>query len=186
MSEKENKLTDKLKQSKLYEKLKNIKHLDLIIIIIFVCILLLIYFGDFSSTSKKSSTLSQTFTSYESYTKDLEKRLSGVLSKINGAGKVSVMITLNGSPELVIAYNTEEKNNLLNTDDSVTIKKEPIIINQNGVSSPLILSEIMPEIKGVVIVAQGANDVAVKLNLISATTKLLNININSIEIFAGN
>lgn len=186
MSEKENKITEKLKKSKLYEKLKNIKHLDLIIIVIFVCILLLIYFGDFSSTSK-NNTLSQTFTSYESYTKDLEKRLSGVLSKINGAGKVSVMVTLDGSPELVIAYNTEEKsNNLLNTDDSVTIKKEPIIINQNGVSSPLVLSEIMPKIKGVVIVAQGANDVAVKLNLLSATTKLLNININSIEIFAGN
>lgn len=184
MSEPNNKISEKLKQSKLLEKLKNVKHLELVIVIIFVCILLLFYFGD--SQTITNDTSYQTFTSYESYTKDLETRLSAILSKISGAGKVNAMITLAGTPELVIAYNTQQTGDYLGTKDGVTIKKEPIIINKNGNSSPLILSESLPEIKGVVIVAQGANDVAVKLNLITATTKLLNISANAVEIFAGN
>lgn len=184
MSKTKNNLTDKIQKSKFFNKLKNIKHLDIIIVVIFVCILLLIYFSDSFSVSQKTDN-NDRFTSYSSYTKDLETRLSNVLSKIDGAGKVSVMITLDGSPELIIAYNTEESNEIFDTDDNSIIKKEPIIITQNGSSTPLILSEKLPNVKGVIIVAEGANDVAVKLNLLSATTKLLNITVNSIEIFAG-
>lgn len=186
MSKLDSKLKDKLQESNFVNKIKNIKHLDIVIVIIFVSILLLIYFGDSSNKSNENNGL-QNYTSYEAYTKDLETRLSKVLSKIEGVGDINVMITLDGSPELIIAYNTEEKiNNSLSTNESVTIKKEPIIITQDGSSNPLILSEKLPSILGVVIVAQGANNVAVKLNLLSATTKLLNISVNSIEIFAGN
>ena len=186
MSKAQNNITNKIQNSKFFTKLKNIKHIDIIIVIIFICVLLIVYYSDSFSFSKNEETQNNVrFTSYSSYTNDLETRLSNVLSKIDGAGKVSVMITLDGSPELIIAYNTEESNKFLDTNDSTIIKKEPIIISENGSSSPLILSEKLPNVKGVIIVAQGANDVAVKLNLISATTKLLNITVNSIEIFAG-
>ena len=181
MSKKENTEVN-IKDSWL-NKLKNVKHIDIVIIIVFVSILLMIYFSDSIFTTIAKTTDTQAFTSYFSYTKDLENRLSEVLNKISGAGKISVMITLDGSPELIIAYNTEEKNN---TDGSVTTKKEPIIITIDGKSNPLILSEKLPAVKGVVIVAQGANDVSVRLNILNATTKLLNISANAVEIFAGN
>ena len=174
------KLKDKPK-SKLLSKIRDIKHLDIAIVIIFVGVLLLIYFNDFTS-SKESDEVTQTFISYKSYTEDLEKRLTNVLSKIDGVGNVDVMVTLEGSPELVIAYNIEEVNNLGN--EGIVTKKEPIIITKNGVSSPLVLSEVLPKIKGIVIVAQGGGDVKVKMDLLTATTKLFNVSVNCIEIFA--
>ena len=182
-------LKDKIYNSKLFCKLKSIKHLDIVIVVVFVSVLLLIYFSDFplKTSTETIDENSYTFTSYISYTNDLETRLTNVLSAMKGVGKVSVMITLNSSPELVIAYNTEEKttNSGLNTKDTVTIIKEPIIITKNGTSYPLVLTEVLPTIKGVIIVAQGADNVSVKLDILNATMKLLNISAKSIEIFAG-
>ena len=172
------------KENKWITKIKNIKHLDVAIVIIFVGVLLLLYFSDgtsFINNGTATTTETQAYYSYKTYTEYLESKLIDVLSQINGVGKINIMITLESSPELVIAYDTET----YGVGETLTTKKEPIIITQNGISSPLILSELLPKIRGVVIVAQGADNVAVKLDLLTATIKLLDISVDSIEIFAG-
>lgn len=187
-----NNLSKKLSNSKFFQKLKSIKNVEIIIVGLFLIILLGIYFINFNSSDSNSSfneKSSAQFTSYNDYTNDLETRLTKVLAKIEGIDDVNVMITLESSPELVIAYSLEEKT-ITNTqgttvNDSVTIVKDPIIVSVNGSSSPLILTEILPKIKGVMIVAKGANDIKLKLDILNATSKLLGVSINSIEIFAG-
>lgn len=49
---------------------------------------------------------------------------------------------------------------------------------------PVILKEIEPKVKGVVVVAQGANDARVKLELYKAVMTLLGVESSDIEIFA--
>lgn len=185
-------MNEKKIKFKFLEKLKKIKNIEYIIVAIFIIILLGIYFISFDdSNSKKNNTLDYTeqFTSYSQYTKDLENRLTKVLSKIEGLGEVNVMITLESSPELIIAYNTEEKTvttqNGANTNETVTIVKDPIIINVNGENKALILMEQLPKIKGIIIVAKGAKDVKLKLDILNATSTIFDISVNSIQIFAG-
>lgn len=89
-------------------------------------------------------------------TLEIEDRLANVLSQIEGVGRVSVMIT----------YKEE-----------LTTKSVSTLGNKEVKSSE-------SDIKGVIIVAEGANDIAVKLNLIRATQAVLNINANTIEVFA--
>ena len=170
------------------QKLKNIKHIEIIVISIFVVILAIIYM---SSTSNKGKTVNQITSeaSLEQYAQNLEKKLCQVLSRIDGAGKVSVMLTFDGRITYEYATDIEE----VTTSSSVsggsntktTINKEVIIITQNGKSTPLIIKEIYPEVSGVVVVASGAQSVAVKLNIVSAVETLLNINSTKIQVLVG-
>lgn len=177
-------------KSKIINKLKNVKHIEIYLIIALVLIVLLIWFADFSPKTKEEPQT--TTNSVADYTLNLEKRLSNTLSQIDGVGEVSVMITLDGSSQLILAYETESKSNTTdNTTSSGTSTKTnnttanstPIIINSNGQSRPLVLSEIMPEIKGVVVVCEGADNIRVKLNILEAAQALLGIKSSQIEIF---
>lgn len=84
------------KPIKWLEKLKNVKHIEVYIAIIFVVILLLIYFSN-KSTNDKSNTLKTYDSSVSAYIDNLETNLEEILSNIAGVNDVKVMITLNVS-----------------------------------------------------------------------------------------
>ena len=187
------KLSTFFEKSKIISKLKSIKHIEIYLVIILAGIVLLIWFGDFGLKSTKASTETKQISSTVAvYTQELENKLEKTLSQIEGAGEVCVMITLDGSSQLILAYETENKSNTTdNTTSSGTSTKTnntstnstPIIINTNGQSSPLVLSEIMPNIKGVVVVCEGAGNIRVKLNILEAIQALLGVNSSQVEIF---
>lgn len=75
------------------EKLKNVKHIEIYVGIIFVIIILLI----FMSTKKTTSTIGKTTTkdmSVSAYIDSLEQDLEASLSNIAGVSDVKVLITL--------------------------------------------------------------------------------------------
>lgn len=178
---------------KLVEKIKKIKHFEIILVILLALIILVIWFWDWGSDASASSNDSLLNTSdKDDYASMLETKLSSILSEINGAGSVSVMVTLDGSTELILAYTKDEnKNSTENTTSSGTTSKtetintstSPIIINSSGSSTPLVLSEILPSIKGVVVLAEGANDIKVKLDILKAVQALLGVTSSQVEIF---
>lgn len=177
--------------SKCVAKLKKIKHIEIYAVIFLAVIVLVIWFypsGKTTPTSTQNSNLSST----AEYAKSLENRLNTVLSAIAGAGSVQCMITLDGEIERVLAYSNDEKNSFTqnttsngttNKTETSTSNKEPILITVNGASEPLVLYEIMPNIKGIVVVASGAGDVRVKLDILKAVQALLNVESSQIEIF---
>jgi len=75
------------------QKLKNIKHIEIIIAIIFGIIIFLIYFSTVSS--------SNTFTNNSSQT-EFEHRLCSILDDIEGAGNVSVFVNTSESTDEII------------------------------------------------------------------------------------
>lgn len=169
------------------KKIKQVKHIGLIIAVIFLLILAIIFFGDFSFSSSTSGTTqsTSTYTNADEYVKSLENRLKNVLSQIKGAGNVEVMISVDNGIEFEIAIDTESSSISKNGETTTTTSSKPIIITNDGQQTPIIISENLPTITGVVIVSSGANDVFVKLNLLSATETLLNISQNDIQIFVG-
>lgn len=170
------------------QKLKNIKHIEYIIIGLFVVVLVVIYMSTTSAKSSDKTTLN-TSSSLEEYGNHLETKLKSVLGNIKGAGNVSVMITFNG--RITYEYATEKEettttSSVTSGSNSKTVTKEEVIlINKDGQQVPIIVKEIYPEIAGVVIVASGADDVAVRLNIISATTTLFDISDNNIQVLVG-
>lgn len=107
---------------------------------------------------------------------ELEERLSAILSRVKGAGKVSVMITYKTGSERIIAYNTNNER-----DNSTFSSRESSEAVING-DSPVVLKEVYPQIEGVLIVAQGGGNTEVKNNLIRASQALLGIDMNKIEV----
>jgi len=177
-----------LLQFSFLKKIKNIKNFEMIIAVILGAVILLIYFGNFSSSESGSKTMNEYMSSME-YATFLEKKLGSTLSAISGAGKVEVMITLESGPELIIATSTDKKTTTTessgNKTESITVVENPIIVTQNGSSKPLVLMEILPKVKGVIIVSQGANNVKVKLDLLNAIQALLSITPSNIQIFSS-
>lgn len=123
---------------------------------------------------------------------ETEEKLQSILSKIKGAGKVDVMITFFSGKESVPAVDvktsegdTQEKDKeggsrIIKQSD---VDNKTIFEENNGVKKPFIVKEILPEVKGVVIVADGAEDIEVKANLAKATEALLGIASHKIQVF---
>ena len=170
-------------------KLLQVKGGKFVMPLILIAVVLIIYLNLTSSTtantSASTSESSVSFTSGLDYISKIETKLQNVLGSIKNAGKTSVMISIDSSPELTIATNSEEKTVTTSSGSTTTIITEPIIVNKNGESSPLVLMETLPEIKGVIVVSEGASDVNVKLNIITAVKALLGIPSSAIEVFTG-
>ncbi|HBF86291.1 MAG TPA: hypothetical protein DDW54_01275 [Clostridiales bacterium] len=129
--------------------------------------ILFINFGSVK-TAEKSDT--------EKYVASLESKLSSALSKVNGAGKVSVMISVSEGVSSVIA--TEEKK----TEEAgkTVTTANPVLVN----GKPIILGEKYPEITGVVIVSKGAGNISVKMAILNAATTVLGVPANKVQILA--
>ncbi len=186
-----------LNKFKWFEKLKKIKHFEIILVVILACLVLLIWFADFGDDKTTSSNSNKTYSSssLSQYTQELESRLESVLGNIDGAGKVNVMITFDGNSEVILATTTDEKvtsnsttssGGTVNESKTETVSVEPVLITGNGTTTPIIIMEKMPNIKGVIVIAEGANDVRVKLDLLKAVQALLTVTSSQVEIFKGN
>lgn len=168
------------------KKLKNIKGIEIIVLVIFGLILLLICFGDgFSWTSGNSGTndnsTSLSIMSSTEYIQKTEEKLSTLISQIKGAGKTKVMITVESGTEIVYAKTETIKK----VGNDTTTTSTLILIDNNGTETPIVVMEILPKIKGVVIVSEGAKDVQIKLNIINAAQTLLTLDVNKIQVYAG-
>lgn len=160
-----------------------------------ICILVLIVITIMpmpnGEKEKNMSTNSEVKTSAdETQNEDLEKQLTGILSKISGAGDVDVMITFQSSEEVVPAYNSNTTTETTKEQDSSggertttssTQNKTMITSNSN---EPVILKTSEAEIKGVIVVATGATDPNVKKLLYNAVQTSLQISGHQVEIYA--
>lgn len=100
-----------------------------------------------------------------------ETRLEEILEEIDGAGDVSVMITYHSTVTYDVAYERKETNS--ERSEEVTRSSENSVITTGG--EPLIKGEVYPEVKGVVVIADGAGDVRVKKALTDACVAALDV-----------
>ena len=167
-------------------KLRKVKHIEIYAAVAVIAVMILIYFSTFGGSGKPSS--SNTLTKSEiDFVREMEQKLVSTLSQVRGAGRVDAMVTAVGSATLEIAYNIDEKTITQNSgagsaNTTTTIVKTPVIVNGKNGPQPLVLFEIKPKLKGVVIVASGANDPGVRLSLLRAVQALVSDPMVNIEI----
>ena len=165
------------------------KNIKIILLVIVGLISVILLFGFGSGKSKSTSSNVVTTSSYINtmdYCKIIENKLIDVLSKVDGAGTVSVMVTVDGSPELIYA-NEQDKTSSTNSSGSTTSStySSPIIIDANGSSSALVMTEVLPAVKGVIVVSSGAGKVETRLNLLKAVSTLLDISTEQVTVLKG-
>lgn len=144
----------------------------LLIVALIAAIVLAAAFSFGKSSSKNTATVSET----DRYVSSLENKLQSVISGIKGAGKSSVVITVNGAISSVVAVDekTVEENGRKTTTVSTVMSG----------GKPVILGEKYPEIEGVLVVAKGADDITVKMAILNAVTVALGVNCNKVQILA--
>lgn len=124
--------------------------------------------------------------------KDIEARMTEVFSSISGAGNVRVMITFKTGSEVVVAQEEKVEESTSAESGGKTTQEhnsetKVVLLNGTGSSnSPLVLREKAPEIEGVVIVAQGGDDIVVKEALTRGAQALLDVPAHKVEVFKMN
>lgn len=114
-----------------------------------------------------------------SYAAALEERLCEMISAIEGAGRAEVMVTLNNGVEYV--YANEEKNNTDHSENGEQIsvrddnQKTVVTVDAGSGKEGLLITEIQPTVRGVVVACEGANDEAVALRVAAAVRTALDI-----------
>lgn len=114
----------------------------------------------------------------------LEERLKEILEKMVGVGKVSVMVTVESTEEKVVERNLSTSESSTEENDrnggtrhitTVTSDGQVVLYQASGGQQPLITKIINPRIRGVLIVAEGAEDAAVRKLIIQAVEKGMNV-----------
>ena len=146
-------------------------------------LLLLVLAIPTNNKKEKDEVISSVELEEEDYCNELEERMEEILGKVEGVGKVEVMITLKNSKEQVInkdtplssTKNVEEREGEKSESESVDQGEETVLVSIDGDSVPYVLKEYSPTVEGVLIIAEGGDDAAVKIALIESTTVLLNV-----------
>lgn len=122
--------------------------------------------------------------SSRSYEEILEAKLSNILSQVRGAGAVSVNVMLESSSTQEHAKNLVKETKTIQEKDTAgglrttteTKENQQILVGkENGTDKPVMVREIKPPIKGVLVIAEGAYDSNVKANLTKAVEAGLGI-----------
>lgn len=134
----------------------------------------------------------QGVTSSEKQEYILQSNLENILSNINGAGKVKVMITYTESSTVQPIYNeninesqTEETDStggvrtIAETDSS----REVVYTENNGVKVPITEKVTMPKVEGAIVLAEGADDASIKNNIIMAVEAVTGLSTHKIQVF---
>lgn len=113
---------------------------------------------------------------------ELEDRLERSLSQVEGAGEVTVVLTLKEGPRQVLAQNgsaTQEGERTVRETDTVVLSKG------TGTQEAVKLQELGPAYQGALVVAQGGDDPKVRLALSGAVCALTGLRTDQISICKG-
>lgn len=117
-----------------------------------------------------------------SYEQALASELERLLSSIQGAGQVKVSVSLAKGPAYVFGHNTTNDTRTTEERDSdgatrtvqeATTSQQPVILRDGSQGErPLIAEEERPQVAGILVLAEGAGDSWVRLNLVRAVQAL--------------
>lgn len=126
------------------------------------------------------------------YETSMENKLKSTLEQIDGVGKVQVMIYFGSGEEEVPAANENKTKSVTDETDNSGGKRtttqdldgSTIVTSKDGdKESPFILKDYKPQITGVCVVAEGADNSVIKLNIVNAVVDLFQLNEDKVNVY---
>lgn len=173
---------------KLKEKVKlgkDTKKLELCVAILLAAVMLIIFISSLKSSKTEEVKEPTMESSVLTYVEKTEQRLEKILSGVKGAGCVKVFVSVGSSSEFIYTKEEDIKESGEGSNKAQT-SSTSIVFSKNGTTlEPILEVEVYPEIKGVLIVAEGAKDEKVRIMLLNAVSAVLNLEMSKIEVLPG-
>ena len=126
------------------------------------------------------------------YSHYMENRLEEILSCVEGAGMVKVLVTIQQSETIVVEKDSpNERKNIYETGvdgenkNTMELKNETETVyteDENGHKVPFVTSKTLPEVAGVLVVAQGAGEEGVKKQITDVIQALFDVEAHKIKV----
>lgn len=124
--------------------------------------------------------------SLDAHAQQTEQRLAEILKQIKGVGAVHVMVTLENGVEYRYAADEKQSGDSIFTyadgsdaPSKVQEKEDKeqsyILVDSSGGKKPLVLTELSPRVKGVVVVCSGAGNPVIRQRVTDAVTTALGV-----------
>jgi stage III sporulation protein AG len=132
-----------------------------------------------------------TSNSFESIELAMENRMKEILEKIVGVGTVDIMVTVESTEEIVVVRNMNDSQQLSEETDASGGKRhttqytrdgEIVTYSQSGDETPIVTKRIKPQVRGVLVVAKGAENKVVRGLIEQAIEKGLYVPIQRISV----
>ncbi len=86
-----------------------------------------------------------------------------------------------------VSHTSEEDSQGGNREiEEESTKKEVIFTDENGSNVPATQTVVNPKVEGVIVIAEGAGDVNIKTNIISAIEAVTGVQAHKIQVFSMN
>ena len=125
------------------------------------------------------------------YAADMERRLTEVLGEMAEVGKVRVMITLKSSSELVVEKEMPVSRSMTTETDaqggSRTVNTSQVgdsvvYSTEGGSSTPYVVKTFVPEVEGVLVVAEGAGSGTVNRTVTEIVQALFSVEAHKVKV----
>ncbi len=188
-------------------KKMNLGNLSILVLVgILLVILSTTFKNDTIATSSKmigndknSLTLESTSTDDEknklmrTEEQEVERKLKETLENIQGVGKVQVMVYFKGGEEQIPAININDSTSLTEEKDidggtrKITQKNDGrsiVMMNTQNGTEPFVVKKYKPEVTGVCVVSEGAENNLTKLEIQKAVVNLFDLKENQVNVYA--
>lgn len=138
--------------------------------------------------ASKDKSTDMSMSDYESF---YENQLKEILEEVIGIGEVSVMVNLDSSEEVIVEKDINTKNQQTkevdkdratrDITDSSRDEKVVLVQGEQG-EQPIVVKRVKPKVRGVLVVAKGAENMKVKAWITEAVQKALHVEPHKISI----
>ncbi|QAY66250.1 stage III sporulation protein AG [Paenibacillus protaetiae] len=128
---------------------------------------------------------------FDAIEQQLEMRLKDILEKVVGVSNVDVLVTVDSTGEQVYAQNDQDTQSVTEETDpnggrryiTSTTKNGTIVLYEvAGEQKPVITKTISPRIRGIIVVAKGAENTAIRHLITDAVSKGVNVPVSRISV----
>ena len=142
--------------------------------------IVLIFCSDFFGGREKEDTFAEVSKSeadtLTQYRQELCDELGNMLASIEGVGKTKIMLTLDGTVRNIYATDNDIQQRETSADKQSNEKQSCIVIRQNdGSEKALTIGQLMPKIKGVLVVCEGGDKEEVCIKVTEAVSAALDV-----------
>ena len=136
---------------------------------------------DLETSGKASSGGPSTMQEYERY---YENQLKEVLETIVGVEDVSIIVNVESTEKVIYEKNVVNRRQITNETDTnggkrtvedIAVDEQMVFTRDGDKDVPIIYTTEKPDIKGVLVVAKGADNIHVKKNIVEAVMRTLDV-----------
>lgn len=111
----------------------------------------------------------------------LEEKLSQTLSKVEGAGRVSVTLTVKSGMEQVLASDRSTSV----TERGSSVEEETVLVDSGSGQEAVLLMQRYPTFQGALVVCEGGDNAEIRLLMARAVSALTGIGTDRITVCKG-